>query len=620
MRVSYKIILIIWVILFAAFGALVYMTYSRLQPETFVNLLKEQIEKNYPGSIVQIGHMDYRPALDLRLTFKDIQISRPDRKLGSIGELEVRVPWWLLISDRGNAQINVNGLEVFLTRDDEANLTQPQAPKFKERKVIRVAMPAYLAHAKYTLRAKDIMIRDAQDSRRNFVLSKLLVKEFQYGKNSAFELNIPIEVNHNRAKFTSELWLFGDLTPDKELWRLNFRGEFKTRDLTDKSDLEDLAIDGKADFRPAELNLLSSITFLVQRGQVGEGKIVADKDELGMDLNFTAFPLEYLGIFSQELKNPYLPALSGPSSGSVRFHRHLKDDESLNLEARFSFDGVFPLDQNHTFSGKWQFQFKDSNWQTSFISPRADVSFFRRSIIDIPKGEVVQFIEEIGFTGIDLDPAMAVQMTLPQFRTLTFPHYYSSKISLNGCLQGEAKVSGTLFHGYTPQEKFYQVELSGNGTLKFNYLSRDNSENLKFEAADFQWSPGYRFFDQIFTAEAGKISGKVEGKWDGLWNTGTWLTQLNLNSLKSPQGHLISLVQKLWSEFSVEALQTPDQSWAGSVKGNSMSLTSLTLDGAEPAKLTGSIMPPPKKSFLVLTYPKNKKWKPVRKDVPEFAW
>ena len=45
MRISFKVILVIWAILLAAMGFLVYSTYSRLQPETFVSLLKEQVEK-----------------------------------------------------------------------------------------------------------------------------------------------------------------------------------------------------------------------------------------------------------------------------------------------------------------------------------------------------------------------------------------------------------------------------------------------------------------------------------------------------------------------------------------------------------------------------------------------
>lgn len=618
MRVSYKIILGIWVVLLAALGGLVYMTYSRLQPESFVTLLKEQVEKNYPGSIVKIGHMDYHPALDLSLSFKDIEITRPEGKLGSIGELEVRVPWWLLITDRGNAQINITRLEVFLSRDEEDRETGT-APVVREAKKIKVVLPEYMAHARYTLRAKDITIRDARDSRRNFMLSKLLVKEFQYGKNSAFELNLPIEINHNRAKFTSELWLFGDLTPDKDQWRLNFRGEFKTRDLTDKSDLEDLAIDGKADFRPGDLNIFANIGFLIERQKVGEGKITADKSELVMDFDFTAFPLEYLGIFSDELKNPYLPSLTGPSSGMVRFRRTFKEEE-LKLESRFTFNGTFPLDQAHTYAGKWQFSFSDSKWETSFITPNSDVSFFRRSIIDLPKGEVVQYIEEIGFSAIEIDPALNLQLSLPAFRTAVFPHYYSTKVSIKDCLQGEAKVSGTLFHGFTPHEKFYQVDLTGNGGLKLDYMAKDKSENLAIEAKQFNWSSGYKFLNPLFTATAGVFTGKLDGKWSGLWHEGTWLSSLKATGLKDPKGEGMALLQKLWAEFAIDPLTTADQTWNASVKGSTLSVTSFLLESAEVAKLTGAVAPSPKPSHLILNYPKNKKWKPVRKDLPEFTW
>lgn len=616
MRISYKVILIIWVVLLAALGFLIYSTYSRLKPETFVSLLKEQVEKNYPGATVKIGNMDYRPALDLSLTLRDIEISKPEGKLGSIGELEVRVPWWLLISDRGNAQINITRLEVYLSQDED-DQTEPSKSEKTPRK-IKIAIPEYLAHAKYTLRAKDIMFLDARDSSRNFALSKLLVKEFQYGKNSAFELNLPIEISHNQAKFTSELWLFGDVTPEKDQWRLNFRGEFRTRDLTDKSDLEDLAIDGKADFRPSELNIFSAITFTIDRQKVGEGKITANKSEMSMDFDFTSFPLEYLGIFSEELKNPYLPALSGPSVGMLRLRRNLKD-ENLKLESRFSFDGVFPLDSEHTYAGKWQFSFSDSKWETSFLTPRREVSFFRRSIIDIPKGEVVQFIEETGFDGIDINPAMKVQMTWPQFRALTFPHYYSSKIVIKDCLQGESRVSGTLFHGHTPLERFYQLDLKGAGELKFDYMAKDKVENVSLVSNKFQWSPGFLFFGPLFSAEGGILTGKVEGKWAGTWNEGTWLTQMKLSTLKIPKGDSLSFIQKMWSEFALDVTAAPDQTWNVSLKNKTLNLSSLTVDGVEPAKLSGSVSPA-KKSYLILNYPKNKKWKPVRKDLPEFTW
>jgi hypothetical protein len=151
-------------------------------------------------------------------------------------------------------------------------------------------------------------------------------------------------------------------------------------------------------------------------------------------------------------------------------------------------------------------------------------------------------------------------------------------------------------------------------------MAKDKQENLSLVASQFQWTPGYRFFDPLFSSEAGVLSGKVDGKWSGNWHEGTWLTQLKLTALKKPAGEATALVQKLWNEFAVDVSSTSDQSWNFSVKNKTLNLTSLTVEGAEPAKLTGAASSLPKKSYLILNYPKNRKWKPVRKDLPEFTW
>lgn len=620
MRMSFKTLLIIWAFLFAGFATLAYLTYSRLQPETFVELLDAQVQKNYPGSKLEIGTIDYRPGLDLSLTFRNVRITRSEKVLGSIGELEVRLPWWLLISDRGSAQINVNRLEVFLNRGKESvvPLSSAKATGTSPAK-IRFTVPEYLTGVKYTLRAKDIVVRDAEDSRRHFALSKLLVKEFQYGKNSAFELNLPIEITHNRAKFTSELWLFGDITPDAELWRLNYRGEFRTRDLTDKSDLEDLAIDGKAEFRPSDLDLRSKLVFRVEREKVGEGGITADNSGIALDFHFTAFPLEYLGIFSEELKNPYLPQLSGSSEGSVQFVRRLESRDPAKLEARFSFDGTFPLGPDHIYAGKWQFQFSGTKWETSFITPRSEVSFFRRSIIDLPRGEVVQFIEEIGFSGIPLDPALGSLMSLPVYRTLTFPHYYSTKVSFTDCLRNEEKVSGTLLHGYAPDARFYQVDLKGKGNLKLNYQLRESVENFSFESKDFLLSEGSRFFSPLFSADSGIITGKAEGKWTNHPSQGNWNVNLKVSQLFGATGELPGLISSLTGEFQLSPKDGDSVTLNGSLKDGMLQLSGFILEGDDTAKITGTLSEG-KASHLTLQYPKNKKWKPVKKEITGFKW
>ncbi|MCP5815823.1 hypothetical protein NL365_27960, partial [Klebsiella pneumoniae] len=78
-----------------------------------------------------------------------------------------------------------------------------------------------------------------------------------YGKNSAFELNIPIQIKHNETHYNSDLWLFGDVTPETSQWKLNYRGEFRTKESSDKFLIEDLVINGAATFIPSSLAINS---------------------------------------------------------------------------------------------------------------------------------------------------------------------------------------------------------------------------------------------------------------------------------------------------------------------------------------------------------------------------
>jgi hypothetical protein len=63
------------------------------------------------------------------------------------------------------------------------------------------------------------------------------------------------------------------------------------------------------------------------------------------------------------------------------------------------------------------------------------------------------------------------------------------------------------------------------------------------------------------------------------------------------------------------------RNWQASVNKKVITLTSFVLDGTDPARINGSLTTVPKsKSSLTLTYPKNKKWKPVKKEVSEVFW
>ena len=467
MRLSFKIIVGIWVVLMLILGGVVYTAYSRLEPEALISLMREQVEKNYPGTELKVGSMDYRMGLDFKLSLSEITMIRSQKKLGSIGEIEIKIPWWLFLTDKGSAQINISHLEIYLDRPNHNESSDEDSSRDEkvEKSAVKfkVNIPSYLTKAKYTIRAKDISIRDINDSHRLFYLSKLLVREFQYGKNSAFELNLPIEVNHNDAKYDSQLWLFGDMTPRKDYWSINYRGEFKTKDVTDKSQLEDVIIDGKAEFHSEDLTLDSSMNFLIEKENIGTGKFQADRGSLSVTLDFSKFPLNYLSIINDEIKNPFLPELEGYAEGKLRLIKEKKAGLT-SLTARLSFEGTLPLDQDLVYAGTWQLQFNDSKWETSFMTPNGEVSFFRRAIIDFGTGTLVQYNEEIGFSGIDFNKAVKPIRKISEIQLDKDQNFFVSTSSFKDCIQGENKVNGEIKYGRSPDLLFYQLDLKENAS------------------------------------------------------------------------------------------------------------------------------------------------------------
>jgi hypothetical protein len=219
MRASTKLILTAWVVLLVLVGGIIYGAYSKLKPEVLISLLQSQVVKNYPGTEMKIESYEYGFALDFDLDIHGLNLIRNGRKILMAENLQLKVPWWLILLNRGSAQINISGLTVFLASEIEASNKSNGTNTKAASKKIELTLPDYLLDAQYTLRAKDISIRDIQENREILAFSKLLVREFQINKNSAFEMNIPIRISHKSRNFNSDLWLFGDLTPSPSDWK-----------------------------------------------------------------------------------------------------------------------------------------------------------------------------------------------------------------------------------------------------------------------------------------------------------------------------------------------------------------------------------------------------------------
>ncbi len=618
MRISLKVIGLLWIGLFIIIGGLLFNAYSKLKPETFIALMTEQVQKNYPGAKLNVGKVSYRFSLDFNLTLQDIHLRRDEKLLGSIGEVELKVPWWLLLFNRGNAHLNLTRLDIFIDHEDTQVFKDKSSSLTKGTKLIKVELPDYLTDAKFTLRAKDISIRDIHNARRYFTVSKLLVREFQYGKNSAFELNIPIEINHNETKYSSNLWLFGDVTPQPKEWKLNYRGDFRTKESNDKFQIEDLVIKGVSSFSPATLAITSNINLFIDKNQIGNGNFQAGQDGLSVHLMFSKLPLSYFGFVYEEVKNPYLAKLEGEAAGELKFQ---KSFEALStVTGKVSFTGEMFLNEATKISGKWQIGFVDNRWEVSFMSPRGEASFFRRSVLDMKKNNLTQYNEELGFSGLDLNQVIFSLKALPQFISDTPTTYFSTTISYKQCIQGDKLIDGNFRYGLSPDQKFYQGKLGDDkSSFEVSYSNKNSSNSMDMKFSKFSWMPTYAFMNPLFQATTGILNGQVEGRWGSSWESGQWLMQLNGSELSDIQGKIPDFLTKTSTFFAIDAKTTPKQSLNIAVKNNIVSLNSLVFENTESSKITGSLSPK-QKSSLTLSYPKNKKFKSLKKEVIEAYW
>lgn len=620
MRVSLKVLGVLWLGLFLIIGVLLFNAYRKLKPEAFIALMTEQVQKNYPGTDLNVENVSYRFSLDFNLKLENIQLRRAGKVLGSIGEVELKIPWWLLLFNNGNAHVSVKNLDIYVDYEDDYTKTLPviKTENTKAKK-IKVELPSYLAEAKFTFRAKNISIRDISNARRYFTVSKLLVREFQTGKNSAFEINIPIDIKQGGTQYLSDLWLFGDITPKDKFWDLNYRGEFRTRESNDKFLIEDLVIGGKASFEPSNLQVKSVLELQMDKKKVGTGELDVSQESLVLQLNFTSFPLNYFQFLYEQIKNPYLTNLDVDSSGSLRFEKMLGSSQA-SLVGKIGFDGNFMFNEKDFITGKWQIGFNDSKWEVSFMSPKGEASFFRRSVVDLRKGIVKQYIEEIGFSGLDLSLTIAPVKPLAVFLSDTTNSHYQTSITYNNCLLGDQILSGSFKYGTSPDQNYYQGELKDSkNTFSLNYSKKSQKQ---FEAifSQFKWNQSFLFLSPFFSASSGIIDGKVQGRWlDSGWESGEWVSNMKILAGEGMSGRVFDMIAKTNSFFDNTTLHHKDISLNFSAKNGILNLNSLLLEEPDSIKISGSLSSR-QKSFLTRSFPKNKKVKPVKKEVLEAYW
>jgi hypothetical protein len=371
---------------------------------------------------------------------------------------------------------------------------------------------------------------------------------------------------------------------------------------------------------PAALSVQSELNFLVEKESIGKGELRAGQDDLTVNMQFTKLPLNYFMFIYEDIKNPYLKVLDGTATGVVKFEKQFTDSVA-SVQGKLSFDGNLTLSETFSIPGKWQIGFQDSRWDTSFLNPKGEASFFRRSSMDMKKNNVIQFTDELGFANMDISPVMQSIAPLAQF-TGELPNiYYTSAVTFNKCTSGDKSFEGKFRYGHSPDLKFYQVEikLDNHPALTLDYVDKHQNKSLEADFKKFVFSPSYQFLAPYLSATEAVLTGKVQGQWTDNWNSGLWKVEMNGEQLNQLHGTIPDLISKTSSFFQLDSSLSKQVNLNLAGKNNILTINSLMLDISESAKITGSLSSK-EKSVLTLSYPKNKKVKALKKEVLEPYW
>lgn len=621
MRVSLKVLAGLWALLFVIFITLFFNAYSKFQPDVLLSILNEQVSKNYPDAKLTISNIDTKFSVDFNLSLKDLYLKRGDKTLAYAGEVEVKIPWWLILFDRGNAQVNVSDLDFYLENSEVVDLSDSQDLKsvVSDVKSISLKIPKYLSHAQYTFRAKNVSVREMNSTRRYITISKFLLREFKYGQNSAFEVNVPVDIKFKSKDYSTSLWIFGDVTPQGDTWKLNYRGEFKNKESVDRFKLEEILVDGKAEFKTTDSDVVTSINILFENNNIGQGHLSLNKSDLVLNLDFNKLPITYIKQIGEEIKNPYWAGLDGYAEGKVTFFKSLKSDVA-KLKGKFLFDGKLDLSPEVGFNGKWILDFHDSKWETSFISPQGEVSLFRRAIFDFEETKVIQYTQEFGFSGVDINQAIQSVLPLKDFILIPQSNFFTTTLSFKKCVMGEKIYDGNVNYGNTPEQKYFTFNLGNEGhSLTFNYQSKNLQQAFELNAKKFIWQPTFKFLDPFLMAGDGIVNGTVNLRWKDKIYLGEGIFNLEFMDLKDIAGVFTDFNQRVWKSFNIDFANPITQNTKISFSKSLFKFHSV-IQGTEPAVLSGQFSYPSQqqlKQFLTLSYPKNKLWKPVKKDITE---
>lgn len=542
-RISMKAILWTWLVLILLLLALGYNAYDKLRPEAFVQLATEQVQKNIPNSQLVVGSVDYSFSVDFNIKLKQVTVVKDDLQIAKIGELELKIPWWLLITHKGTAQVNVGQVEILVSSTDVKKITNNSEENLAAGQEVEIEIPQYLAEARFTLRAKDVALKNEDASRTYLQISKLLVREFALKKNSAFEIKLPVWFEHNDQTYSSEVWLFGDMTPDNDKWSFHYTGEFRTKDIDARISFDDVALEGAITLLLPQFSITSKTSFMIDKEEKGTASFTLNQATWQLGLDFTALPLEFLALFEKEILNDYLPKFEGEAQGKITLSQKF-DFEDLFLYGKLSFPGKFTA-KNLSHEGFWHLSFDNNLWLTRFEGDF--IKFSRENLIAFSEGKLLEIKESYQLSDLSFEEVLPFLPALDKVSKTEVPEHKSYSLHRIATGGEEEPFEGSFELSSNIAAFNYAGELGNeNSSLKFSYIS-DVDHSIDLQLKSFKMVSGFELLSPWIYG-TGVLNLDFSGRELSLFPLNAWKLSGTILS-EDLTGIVPSYLQSLWSNF-----------------------------------------------------------------------
>lgn len=231
-----KIVKIILGLIFAtliATGVIAYLVSQKINPEEIKKLIKKGVSDAMPATEAELEQIDYSLGLSVKMYLKQFELNlKADKtKLFSVGEVELKVPIWAILSGGGTVEVSVkkpNAYYKALNKDQtnwdlalpKSNESAEKKSDVKNEKDKKLELPSFVTNSRVNIKVEGLNLEylPFQQPPANINVSKIVFKNINLKSSTAFEIRSKIVYPMDPSKtFVTNLQMIGEIDIGKIL-------------------------------------------------------------------------------------------------------------------------------------------------------------------------------------------------------------------------------------------------------------------------------------------------------------------------------------------------------------------------------------------------------------------